>query len=154
MILRDTDAWGEGVVREARVARLLGALDEQTRLARVLITVADPLGLKSDAPPLILDSLIETEIEAKPIQDVFRLRRDHVRDKDTVWLMQDGKLEIREVQIVFRDASYAYIQFGLSEGEEVVTTTLATVAQGIPLRKVESVDGDDSGEATAPKAVK
>ncbi|MFG0266686.1 MAG: efflux RND transporter periplasmic adaptor subunit, partial [Rhodopirellula sp. JB055] len=48
VILRDPDAWGPGVEREGRVARLIGTLDQQTRLARVLITVADPLGRESD----------------------------------------------------------------------------------------------------------
>ena len=130
---------------------MIGTLDEQSRLARVLITVPDPLGRKSDAPPLILDTLIEAQIEGRPIEDVVRLSREYVRDRDTVWVMKDGKLEIRETDIVFRDAEYAYIRGGLASGEEVVTTTLATVANGVGLRKVgdESVPSEDSnGEAT------
>ncbi len=50
--------------------------------------------------------------------------------------MKEGKLEIREVEIVFRDAEHAYIREGLEQGEEVVVTTLATVAEGVGLRKV------------------
>ncbi len=130
---------------------MIGTLDEQTRLARILITAPDPLGQKSDAPPLILDTLIEAQIEGRPIEDVVRLSREYVRDRGTVWVMKDGKLEIRETDIVFRDAEYAYIREGLASGEEVVTTTLATVAEGVGLRKV----GDTStpsersnGEAT------
>ena len=115
---------------------MIGTLDEQTRLARVLITVPDPLGRSTDAPPMILDTLIETQIEGRPIDDVVRLSREYVRDRGTVWVMKDGKLEIRETEIVFRDAEYAYIREGLDSGDEVVTTTLATVADGVGLRKV------------------
>ena len=151
VILRNKDAWGPNVEREAIVSRLIGTLDQQTRLARVLITVDDPLGQKSDVPPLILDTLIETEIEGKPIEDVIRLRREFVRDQDTVWVMKHNKLEIRKTEVVFRDVEYAYIRKGLESGEEVVTTTLATVAEGVGLRKTNqaSESADSSAEAVA-----
>lgn len=138
VILRDSDTWLPGTERTAVVSRLIGTLDDQTRLARVLITVADPLGRESDVPPLVLDTLIETQIVGRPLEDVVRIEREYVRDKDTVWVMKDSKLEIRSVEIVFRDAQYAYISSGLENDDEVVTTNLATIASGIPLRKIES----------------
>ncbi|MFK7768176.1 MAG: efflux RND transporter periplasmic adaptor subunit [Mariniblastus sp.] len=145
VILRNQDAWGPGVEREARVSRLIGTLDQQSRLARVLIIVDDPLGQTSDNPPMILNTLIETEIKGKLIKDVIRLPRAFVRDQDTVWVMKDEKLEIRETEVVFSDADYAYIRTGLESGDEIVTTTLATVAEGVGLRKTnQAVDVDDA----------
>lgn len=134
--LRNPHTWPLGAERDAKVARMIGTLDQQTRLARVLITVTDPLARKSEGPPLILDTLLETHIEGRAIENVVRLSRDYVHQRDTVWVISDGKLDIREVEVVFRDANYAYIQNGLESGEEVVTTTLATVSEGIGLRKV------------------
>ena len=66
---------------------------------------------------------------------MVRLDREFVRDQDTVWVLKNDKLEIRDTEIVFSDAQYAYIRSGLDDGEEVVITTLATVAEGIGLRK-------------------
>ena len=140
--LRNPDSWPPGAKRHASVTRMIGTLDQQTRLARVLITVDDPLARRTDGPPLILDTLIETHIEGRPIDKVVRLSRAYVREGDTVWVMNDGKLEIREAEIVFRDAEHAYIQEGVRDGEQVVTTTLATVAEGVGLRK--------AGDATEP----
>jgi RND family efflux transporter MFP subunit len=160
VILRHPDAWGPGVEREGRVARLIGTLDQQTRLARVLITVPDPLGRESGAPPLILDTLIETQIEGREIKDVVRLPRDYVRNQNTVWVMKDEQLEIRDTQVVFQDAEYAYIREGIEAGEEIVITTLATVANGVGLRKItndetelpansdEAVGSDETEETT------
>lgn len=136
VVLRNSDAWPAGAVRSAKVSRMIGTVDQQTRLARVLITVADPLGLRSDEPPLILNTFVETEIEGRAINDVTRIAREYVRDQDTVWIMKDGKLEIRETDVVFRDAQYAYIRDGLDDGDEVVITTLATVANGVGLRRI------------------
>ena len=148
VVLRNSDVWGPEGERHARVTRMIGTLDQQTRLARVLITVNDPLGRKSNTPPLILDTLIEVQIEGKRIEDVFRLRREFVHERDTVWVMKDNKLEIRETEVVFRDAEYAYIRDGIESGAEVVTSTLATVADGIGLRKVgdATLPNDDSGQ--------
>jgi multidrug efflux pump subunit AcrA (membrane-fusion protein) len=150
VILRNPDAWGPGIERHARVARMIGTVDEQTRLARVLITVSDPLGRETDAPPLILGTLIQIDIEGRPITDVVRLDRRYLRDDDTVWVMIDGKLEIRDTEVIFRDAEHAYIREGLETGDEVVTTTLATVAEGIALRKVsEASESSESSDGEA-----
>ncbi|WP_149499439.1 efflux RND transporter periplasmic adaptor subunit [Roseiconus lacunae] len=155
--LRNPDSWPEGTERIGYVRRMIGALDQQTRLARLLISIPDPLGQNSDQPPLILETLVETEIEGTPIENVFRLERKLVRDSDTVWVMKDDQLEIRNVEIVVRDADYAYISAGLEDGEDVVITTLATVADGVGLKKItpessddgESIDEEATGEKEA-----
>ena len=134
--LRDPDSWAPGMQRSGRVARMIGTLDQQTRLARVMVVVPDPLGNTTDGPPLILDTLIETEIEGRAIENVVRLDRVLIHKGDTVWVMKDEKLEIRETEIVFRDAKHAFISKGLDDGDEVVISTLATVAEGIGLRKI------------------
>ena len=143
--LSDPDIWGDNT-RTGSVSRMIGTLDEQTRLARVLVTVPDPLGNSADQPALILDTLIQVKIEGTPIDDVVRLSRDYVRDGDTVWVMKNDELEIRKVKILFQDADYAYIREGLGDGEDVVTTTLATVANGVGLRKIEAPSPPESSE--------
>ena len=137
--LRNPGTWPPGAERRAEVARMIGTVDQVTRLARVLISVPDPLARTTSAPPLILDTLIEAHIEGRPIEDVIRLSRDYVRDGDTIWVLKDDKLEIREAEIDFRDADYAYIRDGVTHGEEVVVTTLATVAEGVGLRRTNDV---------------
>lgn len=155
-VLRNDDGWPSGVHRTGRVARMIGTVDERTRLARVLITVQDPLGKDSGLPPLILQSLIQVEILGRPIQNVVRLKRDFVRDGDTVWVMKDDMLQIRQCDVTFRDSVYAYIREGLESGDEVVISTLATVAEGVGLRRTsenesEEDSGSDSGDDTSPE---
>lgn len=138
--IRKRGVWGDGQYREGIVQRFIGALDEQTRLARVLITVADPLGRRSGAPPLVLDSIVQTVIEGQLLQDVVRLDRDYLHPGDTVWLMKDDRLLIRTVQVIFRDADYAYISAGLEDGDEVVMTNLSRVREGAELRRREAAE--------------
>jgi len=135
--IRNRTAWPEGAYRKGYLYKLVGTLEERTRMARVLIAVPDPLAYEADTAglqPLMLGSFVENHIQAEKIEDVIRLNRDHVRKNETVWVMEDKKLRIRDVQIVFRDARYAYITAGLSEDARVVTTNLTTISDGAPLR--------------------
>ncbi len=130
-------SWPPGQHRQGRLSRLVGALDAQSRLARVLITVRDPLARKANrdtVPPLMIGAFVESHIAAREIPDVVRLQRDHLRQGATVWVMEDGKLQIRQVDILFQDADYGYIVRGLSAGDQVVTTDLSTVVEGSDLR--------------------
>jgi RND family efflux transporter MFP subunit len=127
-------AWGEVVSRKGEVKRLIGALDNETRLARLLITIEDPLARQTEGPTLLLGTIVEAHIAARRLEDVFRLERVYLRRNDTVWIYDEGKLNIREVNVVFRDLHYVYIRDGFEEGEAVVTTNLATIAEGILLR--------------------
>lgn len=146
--LRNRSAWPEGVERVGRVDQLLGELAGQTRMARLLVSVDDPLvrdGDSAEAPPLILGSYLEAHIEADEIRDVVRLDRDYVHQDDTVWVMEEGELRIRDVEVDFRDARYVYVAEGLEEGDRVVTTNLSTVVEGAALRLEGGGGGDDDG---------
>lgn len=148
-----TTAWEPGVTRQGRVSQQIGNVDQESRLASVLVTVSDPLGLETSGPPLILGAIVELHIEGRRLDDVIRLDRDYLRQGDTVWVMSNGALEIRPVQVAFRDAEHAYIRSGIDEGEDVVTTALATVTEGLELRREGDPEESETGsnrEAPAP----
>jgi RND family efflux transporter MFP subunit len=134
-------AWSSGVVRDGTVERLIGMVDDQTRLARVLVRVEDPLAREQDAPALVLGAMVEVHIEGREIENVVRVNRSYIRDGDTIWLYVDGQLEIRALNIVFEDSQYAYVTEGLRGDEEVVTTSLASASPGIGLQRIS--DSDD-----------
>jgi multidrug efflux system membrane fusion protein len=142
-------SWPSGQYREGKLFRLVGALDMQTRMARVLVSVPDPLARTTSmdtVPPLMIGTFVETHIEAREIQDVIRLNRDYIRKNETVWVMEEGKLTIRNVEILFQDAEYAYIKRGLSDHDKIVTTDLATVVEGSGLRTEKAGILNDSAQ--------
>lgn len=134
--LRNRTAWPENTYRTGYIHKLLGSLGQETRMARILISVPDPQAYHSETekPRLMIGSFVEANIRGKQLSNVIRLNRDHLRENETVWVMQDGKLNIRDVEIVFRDARYAYINEGLQDNDQIVTTNLSTVTDGAPLR--------------------
>ncbi|WP_203293873.1 efflux RND transporter periplasmic adaptor subunit [Luteirhabdus pelagi] len=141
--IQNTSSWEEDEYRTGYLDKQVGALDNQTRLARVLVKVPDPLGYESgnsEKPIMIIGAFVETQIEGKPIENVVRIDRGLVRSNETVWVMQEGKLSVRDVNIQLQDSKYAYISEGLNDKDKIVTTNLSTVADGIPLR----TEGSDS----------
>jgi RND family efflux transporter MFP subunit len=136
--IRNPSAWPEGVHRVGVAERRIGNLNDQTRLARVLVSVADPLALdpaQEDAPPLILGSIVECTLIGKSLDQVVRVDRSLLRGRDTVWVMdEEDRLHLAEVEIAFQDSRHAYVASGLEDGARVVTTDLATIQEGAPLR--------------------
>ena len=134
--IRNTSAWPPDTYRTGYLNSQVGALDNQTRMARVLVEVPDPLAqdTAADKPELIIGTFVETLIEGNEVSNVVRLNRDYLRENNRVWVMEDGKLAIREVEVLLTDNQYAYISEGLSGGEKVITTNLSTVAEGVAVR--------------------
>lgn len=147
--VRNRAAWPQGVYRRGRVEELVGALEDDTRLARVVVRIPDPLAREEGAegePSLMLGEYLETRLEGEEIDDVVRLDRDYVRDDDTVWVMKEGTLRVRDVDIALRDAEHAFITEGLRDGERVVTSDLSTVREGAELRVKGADDSPDDAE--------
>lgn len=141
--IENATAWSPGEYRQGFLDKQIGALDGQTRLAQVLVKIADPLAHKEDLkgkPKLMIGTFVEVKIKADSISNVVRLKRDYVRSNETVWIMKDEKLEIRKVDIVLNDDEYVYISKGLADGEKVVITDLSTVTNGIGLRTKTSTN--------------
>ncbi|MFH2001112.1 MAG: efflux RND transporter periplasmic adaptor subunit [Planctomycetota bacterium] len=142
-------AWGDTVYRTGHVLRLAGDLEDEGRMARLLVSVPDPLSIldeNKDLPILILDSFVRVEIEGIPLQNVIAVKREFLRDGKNVWVMgDDGKLQVRTVTIAFRSRESVLITSGISPGERVVATDLAAPVSGMPLRLR---DGEDPGSAS------
>lgn len=149
--IRNRSAWHEGEYRSGYLYKLVGTLEEKTRMARVLVSVPDPLAYRKESaglPALMIGSFVETAIQGREINDVIRISRDFIRKKDTAWVMEGRLLRIRKVEIIFRDANYAYITEGVNDGDLVVTTNLTTVVDGAGLRLESDLP---SGRHTAGK---
>ena len=135
----NTLAWGADRFRTGRVLCLIGELETQGRLARLLVAVDDPFCLKREnreLPQLLIGSYVSAEIQGRTLTSVFPVKWSHLRgENNKVWIMDDeGKLEIRPVQVVFRDGDQVYVTEGLTEDENLVFTDIAAPIEGMPLR--------------------
>ena len=133
--------------REGRVVRIAGKLNETSRMATIIVEVADPLGLTSSGAgsPLMIDDYVFVEITGRQLSGVIELPRAALQDGDTVWIKDSSDtLDIRTVTLAWKGDHTVYIQDGVTPGEQVVISELATPVQGMPLRVVDSAEAVNS----------
>jgi RND family efflux transporter MFP subunit len=146
-------AWGADRFRTGRVCRLASDLEEQGRMARLLVCVPDPLALAEanrGQPSLLIGSYVRVEIEGQEIESAAAVNRSLLRDGDRVWVMnRDDRLEIRPVTVAFRSRDHVLVTGGIQASDRLVVTDLAAPVEGMPLRV-----RTDAGPAMAPAADK
>ncbi|MCX7867108.1 MAG: efflux RND transporter periplasmic adaptor subunit [Limisphaera sp.] len=142
----------DGAARVGTVLRLLPDLEKDGRLARVLVSVMDPLALQAQhtaLPPLLLGDAVRLELEGRTVE-AAALDRRWFRDGDQVWIMNErNELEIRPVQVAFRAPEVLLVTGGLRPGERIVISELPAAVPGLPLRLANAPQSDARGQATA-----
>ncbi|ADE54669.1 efflux RND transporter periplasmic adaptor subunit [Coraliomargarita akajimensis] len=128
----DTDLEGTAI-------SLLSEVDPEGRMARILVEVKDPLGLNpqnSQRPKLLLGTYVEVRLKGKQLENSIEIPRNTLHNGDVVWLMRpdDNTLEIRPVEVAWRNRDTVLIRSGLTPGEQLITTQLSLASDGMSLR--------------------
>lgn len=145
------------IEREGYVLRQLTQVETTGRMARVIIEVQDPLGLKSELKPLLLGAQVEVEIMGRMMKEVIELPRAVLRDGDRLWIFTTknqtqgeqnirpqentegsyrmGSLELRHVKVLRKRKDSVLIKAqDLSEEDLVITSRIPTPVPGMRLR--------------------
>lgn len=124
-------------VRQGQVIRLLGDLDPVGRMARLLVAVEDPLGLRDPeaaSVPLLLGAYVNVEIEGPTLEDVFVIPRHAFREDDQVWLMTgEKKLSVKKADVLWRRKQDVLLR-GLNPGDKIITSRIPAPVEGMELR--------------------
>lgn len=131
--------------RQGRLLRILGELDPNGRMARVLIAVDAPFetaqGDEDRFLPLFLGAYVSVTLEGRAFDKAVRLPREALRSDSAVWLLDaSSRLEIRPIEILWRAPESVVVQ-GLSEGERVITSRVPTPVAGTALRLLSGERG-------------
>ncbi|GAB6053846.1 efflux RND transporter periplasmic adaptor subunit [Magnetospira thiophila] len=134
----DEAAWGAGAYRTGRVIGMQSGLEEQGRMAKLLVAVEDPLSLKPEnagQPVLLIGSYVRAEIQGVEIGPGAVLPRHLLRDDNTLWLMDgDNKLQILPVELLYKQRDWVMLKTPLDAEARIVSTDLASPVAGMPLR--------------------
>ncbi len=121
---------------EGRVIGLLSDVDDQGRMARLLIEVPHPLENGRGAP-LLLGDIVNLEISGIPLKNLLMIPRADVRNGSAIWLLSPEKrLKIVPVVPVWsqRDAIYIAPET-IPSGYALITTDLTGAVDGMTLRE-------------------
>ncbi len=126
------------IVRMGRLLRLAPDLEEQGRMAVLYVSIRDPLAQlaeNSERARLLIGSFVRAEIEGIPLQSAVAIKRSHIHDTNTLWLLsKDNTLIIREIDIAYKDRHHAFITSGIIEGEKIITSPLSAPVAGMSVK--------------------
>ncbi|MFW5830195.1 MAG: efflux RND transporter periplasmic adaptor subunit, partial [Planctomycetota bacterium] len=123
---------------QGRLLQLLPSIDERGRLAQILIAIDDPL--QATGMPLLLGSFVEVHIRAAQARDYIVVPSDTVHRDNTIYIMQDGELALRQVGIARRGREETWISEGLEAGTSVISSPLPNPVPGMSLRVARNGD--------------
>ena len=120
------------------VIKLLGDLEQEGRMARVLIEVRDPLGLRQKEKaqlPLLIGEYLRLDISGRQLDNVYRIPRTALRDSNRIWVASSkDTLKIRDVDILWRDSETVLFRDGLQPGDRLIVSELPTPVDGMAVQ--------------------
>ena len=127
--------------REGTLERVLGEVDAEGRMARLQVTINDPLGStdpggtpQQRAPAVLLGAYAEVLLPCRPIEGSISVPRAALREGDSVWVADaNDELQIRQVDVVMRRPDDVLVVAGLKAGERVITSAVAVPLPGLKL---------------------
>ncbi len=134
----------DGMVREGSVVRMLSSLTAKGSMAQVIAEIRDPLKKGS---AVLLGSYVGVTIEGKMIEDSYSVLRDHYREGGEVWLLtKDGKLRVVPADPVWSDRRSVVFRADIADGDELITSDLGVVIDGMELRREGAPEKPASGK--------
>jgi hypothetical protein len=108
-------------------------------MARILISIDDPLCLSDDHvpddTPVLLNSYVRVVIDAGTMEDVVEIPRAALRENAQLWTRDaEGRLRIRDVDIRWRQPESVLIADRFDPDEKLITSRLAVVVPGMRTR--------------------
>jgi len=127
-----SEAGGQALEWQGRVVRSEETIDPVNRMVYVVARVDDPYRLaKRNGAALRRGTFVKATITGRTQDNIVTLARTALRGKDRVWVVEDGKLTYRAVTVIYADKETAIISEGLQSGEQVITSLLAGVIDGM-----------------------
>ncbi len=135
---------------EGKIVRTLASIDQQTRLAYAMAEVQKPYEYSAGNAPLPVGLFVSAEIEGIKSQSAFVMPRTALREDNKVYVIDDGKLRIRTVNVLATSKDRLLVSSGVQSGEQVVTSAVRTVVEGMDVEPINA--STDIASATVDTA--
>ncbi len=154
VVIRQDVGAGSAHEWKGRTERLLGDLGPSGRMARVLVSVADPLNLQTGATgqlPLLLGSYVRVSIHGEPLENVVPVPRTALHGDGEIWVMDENdRLDIRRnVTIAWRGRDEVLVRSGVEAGERLVVSDMAAPVHGTGLAVHVESPGEHAPDVVA-----
>lgn len=112
--------------------RVLPDADSTTGMLKAILVVSHPFDAKNKKHLLPIRAKVKTSLDGELVNDVVRIPDESLREGNVVWLLShDSRVQIRKVHVSEQRNDNIYIDKGLVGGEEIITSSLEGVIEGM-----------------------
>jgi multidrug efflux pump subunit AcrA (membrane-fusion protein) len=126
------DSSGENLVWDGLVSRVKGRMEENTRTLPIVVEVRN--SHPGPGHPILPGMFVKVKIIGQKMHDLFLLPAGAVREGGAVYVVRNGKIEVKSVKILRRVGNQVYVTRGLSDGDQVITLFPGTALEGMKVR--------------------
>lgn len=123
---------------QGRLVRIEQRVDADTRTFFAVAEINQPYDQQVHASALMVGLFVDADIEGVTVADALRIPRSAVHNERFVLLVEDGRLQRREISILRRERSAVVIAQGLQDGDRVVLSRLDVMVPGMPVSVIDS----------------
>jgi RND family efflux transporter MFP subunit len=125
------------IVREGKVTRDLGIIDQSTRMSQLVVRIEDPYSLKSSLPPLKFGHYVEVSFAGKTLNQVYRLPQELVNNR-IIWVLDEKhEMQPQRVEILREEGAYFLISEGLKNQDKLIMTLPEYPQKGMKVKIAE-----------------
>lgn len=125
---------GKTHIWQGLVKRTTGQVDINSRLISVVVEVDKPFNQPGDLPPLLPGIFAKVSIKGNILKDAVLVPCSAIRNRNQVWIFDNGKLHIRTLNILRRDRYCAYTTGSLQDGDKIIISPVNAVTEGMSVR--------------------
>lgn len=129
---------GSDVTWPARVAQVEAGLDPRTRTVQVVLAVDAPYDFSADGMPLVANMYLAVDLTGPPLPPRVTLPDSAVHGGRVLIMDASDRLELRAVDLAFRQGGQTVLRDGVAPGERVVLTDVVPAIAGTRLRIVDT----------------
>lgn len=97
-------------------------------------------------------AFVEIKVGDRLYKNAARVPETAIFEGETAYIIKDGQLQSRKIVLAAFDGADAIIIDGLSDGEQVLTTRLSEIEEGLKVRIYDVNGVEAAGQAPAPEA--
>ncbi len=129
---------GEQWQWQATLVRVEARVDSQTRVVPVVVQITSPYDEALHAHSLPLGLFVKGVIPGKVIASAVRIPRSALQADGSVFVLENNTLRRREVSIALREGNFVIVSGGLATGEQVVTSRLEVMYDGMKVSRSDA----------------
>lgn len=115
---------------QGHITRLEQRVDKQTRVFHLVAEVREPYNNDAHEQAFSVGMFVDATIEGIDIANAIRIPRSALHSGNVVYLLEDGLLAKRKVEVLRQEQDSIIIQTGLERGDVLILSRLNLMVEG------------------------